>query len=79
MGQCSSYSIMGVNIKLINHKYCTDDGVYISDMEVWKCMCEHNENSIKVCMQVKELVDLSNRYCTLGNYHTRFSLVLFML
>ncbi len=46
MGQCSSYSIMGVNIKLINHKYCTDDGVYISDMEVWKCMCEHNEDSI---------------------------------
>ncbi len=27
----------------------------------WKCMCENNEDVIRVCMQVKELVDMMDR------------------
>ncbi len=28
---------------------------------IWKCMCENNEDVIKVCMHVKELVDMRDR------------------
>ncbi len=45
MGQYSSYSIMGVNIKHFNDKYCMDDrNVYAT----WRGMCEKNEDIIRV-------------------------------
>ncbi len=59
MGQYSSYSIMGANIKLFNDKYCMDErNMYAT----WRDMCEKNEDVIRVCMQVKELVDMRDRY-----------------
>ncbi len=27
----------------------------------WECMCENNEDVIRVCIQVKELVDRKDR------------------
>ncbi len=55
----SSYSVMGTNIKLCNDKYCMDErNVYAT----WMGMCEKNEDVIKVCMQVKELVDMRDKY-----------------
>ncbi len=45
MGQYSSYSIMGANIKLFNYKYCMDErNMYAT----WKGMCEKNEDGIRV-------------------------------
>ncbi len=53
------YSIMGVNMKLINDKYCMDErNVYAT----WRGMCDKNEDVIRVCMQVKELVDMRDKY-----------------
>ncbi len=50
---------MGANIKLFNHKYCMDErNVYAT----WRGMWEKNEDVIRVCMQVKELVDIRDRY-----------------
>ncbi len=58
MGQYSSYSIMGDNIKLFNDKYCMDErNVYAT----WRGMCEKNEDVIRVCMLVKELVDMRDK------------------
>ncbi len=52
----SSYSIMGATMKLFNDKYYMDErNVYA------KCMCDNNEDVIRVCMQVKELVDMRDR------------------
>ncbi len=54
-----SYSIMGANIKLFYDKYCMDKrNVYAT----WRDMCEKNEDVIRVCMQVKELVDMMDKY-----------------
>ncbi len=59
MGQYSSYSIMGDHIKHFNDKYCMDDrNVYAT----WIDMCEKNEDVIRVCMRVKELVDMRDEY-----------------
>ncbi len=59
MGQCRSYSIMGANIKHFNDKYCMDErNMYAT----WRDMCEKNEDVIRVCMQVKELVDMRDKY-----------------
>ncbi len=59
MGQYSRYSIMGANIKLFNAKYCMDErNVYAT----WRDMCEKNEDVIRICMQVKELVDMTDKY-----------------
>ncbi len=59
MGQYSSYSIMGANIKHFNDKYCIDErNMYTT----WSGMCENNENVIRVCMQVKEPVDMRDKY-----------------
>ncbi len=45
MGQYSSYSIMGANIKLYTDKYCMDETyVYVPS----RGMCEKNEDVIKV-------------------------------
>ncbi len=55
----SSYSVMGTNIKLCNDKYCMDErNVYAT----WMGMCEKNEDVIRVCMRVKELVDMRDKY-----------------
>ncbi len=32
----------------------------------WRDMCEKNEDVIKVCMQVKELVDMRDKYVNRG-------------
>ncbi len=49
---------MGANIKHFN-KYCIDERcVYAT----WRGMCERNEAVIRVCMQVKELVDMRDKY-----------------
>ncbi len=59
MNQYSSYSIMGANIKPFNDKYCMNErNVYAT----WRSMCEKNEDVIRVCMQVKELVDMRDKY-----------------
>ncbi len=59
MGQHSSYSIMNANIKLFNDKYCMDErNVYATCRDI----CEKNEDVIRVCMQVKELVDMRVKY-----------------
>ncbi len=40
IGQYSSYSIMGANIKLFNDKYCMDErNVYAT----WRDMCERRK------------------------------------
>ncbi len=50
---------MGANIKPFNDKYCIDErNVYAT----WRGMCENNGNVIRVCMQVKELVDMRDKY-----------------
>ncbi len=59
MGQYSSYSIMGANIKLFNDKYCMDER---NVNATWRDMCEKNEDVIRVCMQVKEIVDTRDKY-----------------
>ncbi len=50
---------MGAIIKLVNDKYYMDKrNVYVT----WRGMCEKNEDVIRVCMQVKELVDMRDKY-----------------
>ncbi len=59
MNRYSSYSIMGANINIFNDKYCMDEGnVYAT----WRATCKKNEDVIRVCMQVKELVDIRDKY-----------------
>ncbi len=53
MCQYSSYSIMDANIKHFNDNYCMDErNVYAR----WRDICEKNEDVIRVCMKVKELI-----------------------
>ncbi len=50
---------MGANIKLFNDKYCMDErNVYVT----WRDTCGTNEDVIRVCMQVKEPVDMRDKY-----------------
>ncbi len=59
MDQYNSYSILDANIKLCNDKYCMDErNVYAT----WRGMCEKNEDVIRVCMQIRELVDMRDKY-----------------
>ncbi len=59
MGQCSSYSIMGANIIPFNDKYYMDErNVHAT----WRGMYEKNEDVIRVCLQVKEIVDMRDKY-----------------
>ncbi len=46
-------------MKLYNDIYDVDDR---NVCRTWKCMCENNEDVFKVCMQVKELVDIKERW-----------------
>ncbi len=58
LSRYSSDPIMGPDMKHFNDKYCMDESnVYTT----WKCMCENNEDVIRVCMQVKELVGMRDR------------------
>ncbi len=50
---------MGANIKYCNDKYCMDE---INVYPTWRYMCEKNEGVIRVCMQIKELDDMRNKY-----------------
>ncbi len=59
LGQYSSYSIMVGNIKLFNDKYCMDERHVHA---TWRGMCEKNEDVIRVCMQVKDPVDVRDKY-----------------
>ncbi len=59
MGQYSSYSIMGANIKHFYDKYCMDER---NEYATWRGMCEKNEDVIRICWQVKELIDMRDKY-----------------
>ncbi len=49
---------MGANIKPFNDKYCMDErNVFVT----WRDMCEKNEDVIRICIQVKELVDMRDK------------------
>ncbi len=50
---------MGANIKPFNDKYCMDEKTVYA---TWSSMQEKNEDVIRVCMQVKELVDMRDKY-----------------
>ncbi len=51
--------VWSANVKHFNDKYCMDErNVYAT----WRSMCEKNEDVIRVCMQVKELVDMRDTY-----------------
>ncbi len=59
MGQYNSYSVMDANIKHFNNKYCMDErNVYAT----WTDMCEKNEDVIRVCMPVKGIDDMRDKY-----------------
>ncbi len=45
-------------MKLFNDEYCMYD---INVQMTWKNMCENNEDVIRDCMQVKELLDMRDR------------------
>ncbi len=42
----------------VNDKYCMDER---NGYAIWKCTCEKNDNVIRVCMQVKELVIMRDK------------------
>ncbi len=56
MNQYSSYSIMGANIKLFNDKCCMDER---NEYSTWRRACV--KDIIRICMQVKELVDMRDK------------------
>ncbi len=58
MGRYGSHSIMGVNFKHLNRKYCMDERKVYSK---WKHVCVNNEELIRICMQVKELINMQDR------------------
>ncbi len=55
MGQYGSHSLMGANFKHLNRKYCMDESNVYSK---WKHVCANNEELIRICMQVKELINM---------------------
>ncbi len=55
MGWYGSHSIMGANFKHLNRKYCIDESNVYSK---WKHVCANNEELIRICMQVKELINM---------------------
>ncbi len=46
---------MGANFKHLNRKYCMDESNVYSK---WKHVCVSNEELIRICMQVKELINM---------------------
>ncbi len=55
MGRYGSHSLMGVNFKHLNSKYCMDESNMYSK---WRHVCTNNEELIRICMQVKELINM---------------------
>ncbi len=58
MGRYGSHSIMGANFKYLNKKYCMDESNVYSK---WKHVCANNKELIRICMQVKELINMQDR------------------
>ncbi len=55
MHQYGSHSIMGANFKHLNRKYYMDESnVY----NKWKHVCANNAELIRICMEVKELINM---------------------
>ncbi len=55
IGQYGSHSIMGANFIHLNRKYVMDESNVYSK---WKHVCANNEELIRICMQVKELINM---------------------
>ncbi len=49
---------MGANFKHLNKKYRIDNSILYSK---WKHVCVNNEERIRICMQVKELINMRDR------------------
>ncbi len=58
MGLYGSHSIMGANFKHLNRKYYMDESNVYSK---WKYVCVNNEELIRICMQIKELINMRDR------------------
>ena len=62
MGRYGTHSIMGANFKHFNCKYeMSERNVNV----VWNDICDRNEDVIRICVQVKELVYMREK-CTNG-------------
>ncbi len=57
VGRYGSHSIMRANFKHLNRKYCMDE---INVYSKWKHVCANNEELIRICMQVKELINMQD-------------------
>ncbi len=49
---------MGDKFKLLNRKYCMDESNVYSKC---KYVCVNNEELIRICVQVKELINMRDR------------------
>ncbi len=58
IGRYGSHSFMGANFKHLNRKHCIDESNVYSK---WKHVCANNEEHIRICMQVKELINMRDR------------------
>ncbi len=58
MGRYGSHSIMDANFKHLNRKYCMDER---NEYSKWKLVSANNEEHIRICMQVKELINMWDR------------------
>ncbi len=56
--QYGSHSIMGDNFKHLNRKYGMNESYMYSK---WKHVCVNNEELIRICMQLKELINMRDR------------------
>ncbi len=55
IGRYGSQSIMDANSKHFNRKYCMGESNVYSK---WKHVCTKNKEHIRICMQVKELINM---------------------
>ncbi len=58
LGRYVSHSIIGANFKHLNRKYCMDESNVYCKL---KHVCVNNEEFIRICMQVKELINIRDR------------------
>ncbi len=66
MGRFRTYSIMGRNIRLLIAKY---DMNVKNVVKAWNERISKNEELVRVCEQVKEVVEMRDRY--IGNGMSR--------
>ncbi len=59
MGRFGTYSIMGGNIRLLIEKY---DMNVNNVVKAWNERTSKNEELVRVCEQVKEVVEMRDRY-----------------